>query len=150
MYFRTGTPLNMLSYLRIHLRSSLFSTTRRPPSGPKVPKMKSMGPIWVYGFEKKCLAHKVFPNRSPKSTNPARPSLTSVIGRELVYSRRYDANREAGERNGLYIDIVLGKKLSKKVLESGRFGRFWPFRLFFLKKILAKIDQNGPKMGFRV
>ena len=28
------------------------------------------------------------------STNPARPSLTSVIGRELVYSRRYDANRK--------------------------------------------------------
>ena len=27
------------------------------------------------------------------STNPARPSLTSVIGRELVYSGRYDANR---------------------------------------------------------
>ena len=43
--------LNMLSHLRIHLRSSFFSTTWRPPSGLKVPKMKSMGPIWVYGFE---------------------------------------------------------------------------------------------------
>ena len=28
------------------------------------------------------------------STNPARPSLTSVIGRELVYSKWYDANRK--------------------------------------------------------
>ena len=73
-----------------------------------------------------------------------------MIGRELVYSRRYDANRVTVERNALYIDIVLGKKLSKKVLEFGRFGRFWPFQFIFLKKILAKIDQNGPKMGFRV
>ena len=55
------------------------------------------------------------------STNPARPSLTSVIGRELVYSRRYDANRVTVERNGLYIHIVLGKN-----------------------------DQNGPLMGLRV
>ena len=30
---------------------NLFSTTRRSPSSLKVPKMKSMGPIWVYGFE---------------------------------------------------------------------------------------------------
>ena len=44
------------------------------------------------------------------STNPARPSLTSVIGRELVYSRRYDANRMTVDRNGLYIHMVLGKK----------------------------------------
>ena len=44
------------------------------------------------------------------STNTARPSLTSVIGRELVYSRRYDANRVTGDRNGLYIHMVLGKK----------------------------------------
>ena len=43
---------DMLSHLRIHLQSSFFSTTRRPPSDLKVPKMKSMGPIWVYGFEK--------------------------------------------------------------------------------------------------
>ena len=28
------------------------------------------------------------------STNPARPSLNSVIGRELVHSRRYNANRQ--------------------------------------------------------
>ena len=58
------------------------------------------------------------------STNPARPSLTSVIGRELVYSRRYDANRVTVERNGLYIHMVLGKKLSKKVLGFGTFDRF--------------------------
>ena len=43
-------------------------------------------------------------------TNPARPSLTSVIGRELVYSKRYDANRMTVDRNGLYIHMVLGKK----------------------------------------
>ena len=35
------------------------------------------------------------------STNPARPSLTSVIGRELVYSRRYDANRKSGIKSSL-------------------------------------------------
>ena len=28
-------------------------------------------------------------------TNPARRSLTSEIGRELVYSTRYDAKRQA-------------------------------------------------------
>ena len=55
------------------------------------------------------------------STNPARPSLTSVIGRELVYSRRYDANRVTVERYSLYIDIVLGKN-----------------------------DRNGPWVGLRV
>ena len=55
------------------------------------------------------------------STNPARPSLTSVIGRELVYSRRYDANRMTGDRNGLYIHMVLGKN-----------------------------DRNGPLMGLRI
>ena len=53
--------------------------------------------------------------------NPARPSLTSVIGRELVYSRRYDANRMTVETNGLYIHMVLGKN-----------------------------DLNGPLMGLRV
>ena len=37
--------------------------------------------------------------------------MTSVIGRELVYSRRYDANQVIVERNGPYIDIMLGKKL---------------------------------------
>ena len=31
------------------------------------------------------------------STNPARRSLTSVIGRELVYSTRYDAKRELAD-----------------------------------------------------
>ena len=46
-----------------------------------------------------------------------------MIGRELVYSRRYDANRVTGGRNGLYIDMVLGKKLSKKLLGFGVFGR---------------------------
>ena len=29
----------------------LFSTTRRSSSGLKMSKMKSMGPIWRYGFE---------------------------------------------------------------------------------------------------
>ena len=33
-----------------------------------------------------------------------------MIGRELVYSRRYDANRVTVDRSGLYIHIVLGKK----------------------------------------
>ena len=32
----------------------------------------------------------------------ARPSLTSVIGRELVYSRRYDANRKPARKYALY------------------------------------------------
>ena len=64
MYFRTGVPLEMLSHLRIRLRSSFFSTTWRPPSGLKMPKMKSMGPIWVYGFEK-MLSTQGIPNRSP-------------------------------------------------------------------------------------
>ena len=41
--------------------------------------------------------------------------------RELVYSRRYDANRMTGERNGLYIHMVLGKN-----------------------------DQKGPLIGLRV
>jgi len=35
-----------------------------------------------------------------------------------------------GGRNGLYIHIVLGKKLSKKVLGFGIFDRFQPFRQF--------------------
>ena len=47
MYFRTGGTLgNALSPSNPTL-IKLFSTTRRPPSGLKVPKMKSMGPIWV-------------------------------------------------------------------------------------------------------
>ena len=41
-----------------------------------------------------------------------------MIGRELVYSRRYDANRKTVERNRLYIDIVLGKKRPKWALDG--------------------------------
>ena len=51
MYSRTGAPLKMLSQLRIHLRSSFFSTTWRPPSGLKIPKMKSMALIWPIIYE---------------------------------------------------------------------------------------------------
>ena len=39
------------------------------------------------------------------STNPARPSLTSVIGRELVYSRRYDANRMTLSKRPFYLNF---------------------------------------------
>ena len=118
MYFRTGAPLKMLSHLRIHLRSSFFSTTWGPPSGQKVPKMKSMGPIWVYRFEKNAQHTRYSQPVTHVSTNPARPSLTSVIGRELVYSRRYDANRKTVKRNRLYIDSVLGKKRPKWALDG--------------------------------
>ena len=64
-----------------------------------------------------------------------------MIGRELVYSRRYDANRVTVGRNGLYIDMVLEKKLSKKLLGFGVFGRtfFWP------KKSTPKIAFGGFK-----
>ena len=61
-----------------------------------------------------------------------------MIGRKLVYSRRYDANRMTVERNGLYIDIVLGKKLSKKVLGFGIFGRFWRFERFWVWNLFRK------------
>ena len=43
------------------------------------------------------------------STNPARPSLTSVIGRELVYSRRYDANRMTLSKRAFYHFFQLTK-----------------------------------------
>ena len=33
-----------------------------------------------------------------------------MIGRELVYSRRYDANRKSVETSRLYIHMVLVKK----------------------------------------
>ena len=64
-----------------------------------------------------------------------------MIGRELVYSRRYDANRVTVGRNGLYIDMVLGKKLSKKVLGFGVFGH-----TFFRAKIL--FSENYSYIGF--
>ena len=53
-----------------------------------------MGPIWVLGL-KKMLSTQGIPKKvTHVSTNPARPSLTSVIGRELVYSTRHEDNRE--------------------------------------------------------
>ena len=67
-----------------------------------------------------------------------------MIGRELVYSRRYDANRERVDQSGLYIYTVLLKKLSKKVLEFGRNvqfrGLFKIFWLGFFQKSLFSIQ----------
>ena len=42
----------------------LFLNIWRQPSGLKMPKMKSMNLIWVYGFEK-MLSLQGIPNRSP-------------------------------------------------------------------------------------
>ena len=41
------------------------------------------------------------------SPNPARPSFTLVIGRELVYSRRYDAN-------GVTVEEILIRDFDRK------------------------------------
>ena len=75
MYLSLVTPLTRLFQLRIHLRSSFFSTTWRPPSGSKVPKMNSMGPIWVFGFEKNAQHTRYSQPVTHVSTNPARRSF---------------------------------------------------------------------------
>ena len=69
-----------------------------------------------------------------------RPSLTSVIGRELVYSRRYDANRKPVERYGLYIYMVLKKNYLKKSSDLGFLDV--PFSIHFLMfSYWVKIDR---------
>ena len=80
-------------------------------------------PFQAQSKKKKCLAHKVFQPVTHVSTNPARRSLTSVIGRELVYSTRYDANRKAVDRDHLYRNFTSIKKAieSLKLDEIGQF-----------------------------
>ena len=56
-------------------------------------------------------------------------------------SRRYDANRVTVDWNRLYIDMVLEKKLSKKLLGFGVFGRTF----FRPKKSTPKIAFGGFK-----
>ena len=100
---------------------SALSTSNPPPiklffdhqeaiQWSKSAKTEFYGPDMGIGFEKNAQHTRYSQPVTHVSTNPARPSLTSVIGRELVYSRRYDANRVTVDRNRLYIDMVLGKK----------------------------------------
>ena len=60
-----------------------------------------------------------------------------MIGRELVYSRRYDANRKSVETSRLYIHMVLVKKLSKILLGFGVFGHTFFHEDFFAEKIAS-------------
>ena len=118
MYSRTGAPLKMLFHLRIHLQSSFFFDHSEATQWSESAKNEIYGSDMVIWVRKNAQHTRYSQPVTHVSTNPARPSLTSVIGRELVYSRRYDANRKTVKRNRLYIDSVLGKKRPKWALDG--------------------------------
>ena len=81
----------------------------------------------IFHSEKNSLSQSVFgQNSEPRysqpvthvSTNPARRSLTSVIGRELVYSTRFDAKRKKTVPDTLMIfeNLFQTKKIDFKLL----------------------------------
>ena len=97
------------------------------------------------------------------STNPARRSLTSVIGRELVYSTRYDAKRRTAFLAELYIKFsfitrsfsnVLRKEFSKnaKVWNASRFCvsslRRGHANLLCIVPILTDVQRVNDFVGF--